>query len=145
MKIRKIKEQDLRPLAELYVSVFKQEPWNEDWKVDWAYERLSFIFKSHRFYGYIAEENQSILGGVFSRIGSYRGRLELEIVEYYVCSGHQRKGVGSALLEELKNVAETDGISCFVLQTDKNTYAEDFYAKHGFEAHEENLLMSLTL
>lgn len=145
MEIREVKEQDLQPLAELFVSVFEQEPWNEDWKVAWAYERLSLIFKSHRFYGYMAIENQTILGGLFSRLGSYRGRLELEIVEYYVSSGHQRKGLGSALLKQLKSTAQIDGITCFVLQTDKDTYAKDFYIKHGFEAHENNLLMSLAV
>jgi aminoglycoside 6'-N-acetyltransferase I len=142
MKIRKIEENDLPILAELFVSVFNQEPWNENWNVDWALERLTFIFKSYRFYGYVAEEGDIPIGAIFSRIGSYMGELELEIMENFVSRNEQRKGVGAALMNSLKSQAGRENIVCFVLQTDKTTFAKDFYHKYGFQAHEENLLMS---
>lgn len=142
MNIRKIEQEDLDVMSELFVSVFNAEPWNECWTKEWAYERLNIIFKSYRFYGYLAENEDTPLGAVFSRIGSYKGTLELEIVESYVSSSAQRKGVGTALLNELKSHAEKEGIACFVLQTDRTTFAKNFYTKYGFEGHEENLLMS---
>ena len=142
MNIRKIEKRDLNILAELFVSVFNSEPWNEGWTKEWAYERLSIIFKSHRFYGYVAEEEDTPVGAIFSRVGSYKGILELEIIENYVSSNAQRKGVGVALMSELKFQAKKEGIACFVLQTDKTTFAKNFYLKYGFEGHEENLLMS---
>ena len=142
MNIRSIEERDLHALAELFVSVLNAEPWSECWTKGWAYERLSIIFRSHRFHGYVAEKEGVPIGAIFSRIGSYKGLLELEIVENYVSSNAQRNGVGSALMSELKFHAEKEGITCFVLQTDKTTFAKNFYLKYGFEGHEENLLMS---
>ena len=142
MNIRKIEEEDLIPLSVLFVSVFNQAPWNEDWTTDWAYERLLIIFKSHRFFGYMAEEGTDPVAAIFSRVGSYKGELELEIMENYVTGKEQRKGLGAALMNRLKSEAVKEGISCFVLQTDKTTFAKDFYLKFGFQAHEENLLMS---
>ena len=142
MNIRKIEEKDLDVLAELFVSVFNSEPWSENWNKEWAYERLSIIFKSYRFHGYVAEENNVPIGAIFSRIGSYKGKLELEVIENFVNSNDQRQGVGAALMGELELQAKREGVVCFVLQTDKTTYAKDFYLKHSFQEHEENLLMS---
>ena len=126
----------------LFVSVFNSEPWSENWSKEWAYERLSIIFKSYCFYGYVAEKKNAPIGAIFSRIGIYKGELELEVIENFVSSDEQRKGVGAALMGELKLQAKKEGVVCFVLQTDKSTFAKNFYLKYGFQEHEENLLMS---
>ena len=60
----------------------------------------------------------------------------------FVSCAEQRKGVGAALMGELKMQAKKEGAVCFVLLTDKTTFAKDFYLKYGFQGHEENLLMS---
>ena len=143
MNLRVIAREDISGLSDLFVSVFKEPPWNEDWEKEWAYERLSIIFKSYRFYGYLAELNGRPVAAVLARIGSYKGELELEIVEMFVLKGEQRKGLGGALLDQLKVRAKSDGITCFALQTGRDTFAKDFYLKYGFAAHEDNLLMSL--
>ena len=142
MDIRRIEEKDLDALAELFVSVFNSEPWSENWAKEWACERLNIIFNSYRFYGYMAEKGNTPIGAIFSRIGSYKGELELEIIENFVSCIEQRTGVGAALMGELKSQAKKDDIVCFILQTDKTTFAKDFYLKYGFQGHEENLLMS---
>ncbi|RXJ74950.1 hypothetical protein CS022_01865 [Veronia nyctiphanis] len=142
MNIRKIEEKDLDCLADLYVSVFNAEPWNDNWTKAWAYERLEIIFKSYRFYGYAAENENGLIGAVLSRVGSFKGELELEIVELFVSSKEQRKGVGVTLMDELKSHAKRDNITCFYLLTDKTTFAKDFYLKYGYHGHEENLLMT---
>ena len=78
MNIRKIEPDDLNDLSALFVSVFNSEPWSESWSKQWAYERLGIIFKSYRFYGYVAEKENVPVGAIFSRIGSYKGELEHE-------------------------------------------------------------------
>ena len=145
MRIRRIEFDDLERLSELFVIVFNHEPWNENWTKDWAYERLCIIYKSHGFYGFVAQDENTPIGAIFSRIGSYKGELELEIVENYVSPTEQRNGVGAALINELKMQSKKDGVTCFVLQTDKTTFAKEFYLKYGFHGHEENLLMSCTI
>jgi ribosomal protein S18 acetylase RimI-like enzyme len=140
--IRKIQENDLPNLAELFVSVFNEPPWSENWKYDWAYQRLHILFNSYGFYGCLAESRNGIVGSVLTRIGSYKGELELEIAECFVSKNEQRKGVGSALLNNLKLYAKNEGISSLVLFTDRNTYASKFYKKYGFQSHEENIFMS---
>ena len=142
VSIRKISEDDVLQLSDLFVSVFNEPPWSQDWKKEWAYERLSIIFKSYRFYGFLAEVGNYPVAAILSRVGSFKGELELEIMENFVIKEERGKGIGIALLNELKSYAKVDGIKCFVLQTGRDTYAKDFYLKYGFEAHEDNLLMS---
>ena len=90
----------------------------------------------------MAEKKNIPVGAIFSRIGSYKGELELEVMENFVSYEEQRKGLGSALMDELKFQAKKERIVCFALQTDKTTFAKDFYLKYGFQGHEENLLMT---
>ena len=142
MKIRTIREDDLPQLADLFVSVFNDPPWSQEWQKEWAYERLSIIFKSYRFYGCLAEVDDNPVAAILSRLSSFKGELELEIMENFVLREEQRKGIGAALLNELKAYAKQDGIRCFVLQTGRDTFAKQFYLKYGFKAHEDNLLMS---
>ncbi len=142
MSIRRIREDDIHQLSDLFVSVFNEPPWNQGWKKEWAHERLLIIFQSYRFYGCLAEVDNHPVAAVLSRLGSFKGELELEIMENFVIREEQRKGVGAALLNELKSYAKADGIQCFVLQTGRDTYAKEFYSKYGFEAHEDNLFMS---
>lgn len=142
IKIRKIREEDLAKLAELFKSVFNRAPWSENWKYDWVYQRLFIIFMSYGFYGCLAESNNIIVGSVLSRISSYKGELELEIVECFVSTEAQRQGVGSALLDNLMLYSKKQKISSLILFTDRNTYANEFYKKYGFLSHDENVFMS---
>ena len=141
-QIRNIREDDIPQLADLFVAVFNAPPWSQDWKKEWAYERLSIIHKSYRFYGCLVETENVPVAAILSRVGSFMGELELEVLEMFVSNSRQREGLGGVLLDELKSHAKTDGISCLVLQTGRDTFAKDFYLKYGFEAHENNLLMS---
>ena len=97
MNIRKIESNDLTILSELFVSVFNSEPWSESWTKEWAYQRLSIIFKSYRFHGFVAEKEGVPVGAIFSRIGSYKGELEVEVIEKFCKLRGAAKGCGSGL------------------------------------------------
>jgi aminoglycoside 6'-N-acetyltransferase I len=142
MEIRSIELNDLDALGDVFVSVFNSAPWNESWKKPWVLERLGILFNSYGFCGFLAEDDTEVVGAVFSRLGSYMGERELEISEMYVDGNHQRRGVGAALITEIQNYSIANSISCLVLQTDKHTFAKDFYLGLGFKGHEQNLLMT---
>jgi aminoglycoside 6'-N-acetyltransferase I len=113
MIIRTIEDNDLNSLAELFVTVFNQEPWNENWTVEWVLERVNIIFGSYGFHGVMADDSNMPVGAIFSRMGSYKGELELEIVENFVRSAQQRRGVSEGLMNELKLPVKKEGIRCF--------------------------------
>ena len=129
------------PLSELFVEVFCAPPWNEEWNANLAYERLVLIFRSYEFCGFLAIEEQTPVGAIFSRLMSFKGEKELEIIEMYVSPSNQRNGVGSQLIRRAERYARENDIKNLVLLTDKNTYAKVFYSKVGFSPYPENLLM----
>jgi putative acetyltransferase len=72
---------------------------------------------------------------VDERNGVIRGFAELEneghIGAIYVHPGYERKGVASALLDQLEKEALARGATC--LSTEASITAQPFFAKHGFE------------
>lgn len=141
INIREIESSDLISLSKLFVEVFQSHPWNETWKETWAFERLDIIFRSYGFCGFLALETDSVVGAIFSRLASFKGEKELEVVEMYVSVIHQRKGVGAALIQKTEDYAKANDIKNIVLLTDKNTYAKSFYTKFSFSPYPENLFM----
>lgn len=141
MNIREIADSDISELSHLYVAVSKEPPWCEEWKYEWAKERLSIIFSCPGFFGYLVDNEGEIIGAVFSRKGSYQGEYELEVEELFVSSKHQGEGVGSCLISQLKIAAKESGISALVLLTDRGTPAEEFYLKREFKIKEDTLFM----
>ena len=59
----------------------------------------------------------------------------VDIEELYVTPHHRGKGIGSLLLNELKDAAHADGIIRFhVFSASKNLdWVISFYRRHGFE------------
>lgn len=68
INIRAIAQQDLQTISKLYVSVFSNPPWNEDWEFTWAYERLNWVFQSQGFAGYIALKGEETLGAIMGQV-----------------------------------------------------------------------------
>lgn len=145
MNIREISKSDLSELSHLYMAVSKEPPWCEDWKYEWAFERLSIIFNCPGFYGFLVENEGKIIGGILSRMGSFMGEYELEVEELFVSSVCQGKGIGSKLISQLSTSAKENGISALVLLTDRGTPAQEFYLKRDFKAKENTLFMYLNV
>ncbi|MEM8672830.1 MAG: GNAT family N-acetyltransferase, partial [Cyanobacteria bacterium P01_G01_bin.67] len=103
MKIRIIEEKDLIYLSKLYISVFSVPPWNEYWEYDWADQRLTWIFNSQGFYGYLATINDEIIGAILGKFVPFKGAQGFKILEFFVSSKYQKQGVGSQLLYKLES------------------------------------------
>jgi len=142
MSIRKIHKIDIEALAELYVSVFSSPPWNETWEISWAVTRLTEIYESPGFVGFIYEQNDEFVGGILGRSLSFKGRREFEILEFFVSSKEQQSGVGSGLLQELESFLKINGYKYTTLITAKNSDAERFYNKRGYKSSSKMVHMS---
>ena len=65
-------------------------------------------------------------------IGTGRLKLDCSIGRMAVVKGWRRKGVGSAILDALLDLAEKEG--CTVVRLHAQTHALAFYARRGFAA-----------
>ncbi len=128
--IRELQEYDfeiiletINDAAEAYKGVIPEDVWKEPYMPE---EELRHEIKAGvKFYG-LFEEN-SILG-----VMGIQSVKDATLIRHaYVLTQHQRKGVGSKLLQYLIGLASTSKI---MLGTWKDAqWAVNFYLKHGFD------------
>ncbi len=123
MEIRTIAQKDLKPISQLYVTVFTNPPWNEHWEYEWAYERLNWIYQSQGFIGFIAIDNNKFVGAILGDFIPYKGKKGFKIVEFFVDTNYQNQGIGTKLLRQLE-LNLKDNYDFVSLLTAKNTDAE---------------------
>jgi aminoglycoside 6'-N-acetyltransferase I len=133
MDICAITKQDLQVISQLYVSVFSEPPWNEDWETAWAYERLNWIYQSPGFVGYIALDSQQIIGAIMGHFVPFKGEKGFEIVEFLVATNCQNQGIGNNLLTQLELNLHQNNYDYIWLLTAKDSSAESFYSKRNYQ------------
>ncbi|MFB6366109.1 GNAT family N-acetyltransferase [Paenibacillus elgii] len=87
--------------------------------VDASFETINFVVKN---------ENQEIIGGLFSR--RFGEGIFVEML--WVDEGSRKSGLGSRLLEEIEQAGRQQDVKLIYLDT-FSFQAPDFYKKHCFE------------
>lgn len=141
MKIREIAEADLGRISQLYVSVFNNPPWNENWEYSWAYDRLNWIYRSQGFIGVLNLEKNQINGAILGRFVPFKGRKGFEIVEFLVDTNCQNKGIGTELLTQLESNLKQSEYDFVLLLTAKNTAVESFYLNLNYRRDDRLALL----
>lgn len=60
------------------------------------------------------------------------GLHRADVGKLLVHSGFQRRGIASALMNELESHAHVIGITLLILDTETDSYADGFYRRHGW-------------
>lgn len=138
--IRKALESDVDKLSELFIDVFSKPPWEETWEFAWAKERLQILFESPKFTGLLYELDGKVVGAILGRGMSFKGEKELEVVEFFVSSDIQGKGIGSQLVSQIGSTAAQQGYKYILLLTSNRVPAYSFYLNNGFY-HEKKMAL----
>ena len=145
MNIREITTQDLDALCYLFVEVFRQDPWNEEWEFDWAKERLTYFLALNYSQGLIAEDANEVIGAILGSGMPFKGRFYFEVVELFVSPNLQNQGVGTKLITALEQILTQANYHRIVLLTARNSTPELFYQKRGYKLNEQIGFMSKVL
>lgn len=139
--IRQLTETDLPEMAELFLSVFNGEPWNEEWDLENARERITIVFKSVNSIcsGYF--ENGKLLGFIQGYHRPYQTKRVFCLEEMCVSSTVQRMGIGTKLWDFLEQKLIERGVGSIHLNTLRGSSAEQFYTKQGCMISESIPLM----
>jgi aminoglycoside 6'-N-acetyltransferase I len=62
MKLQPIEHQHLKECADLFISVFSNPPWNEDWEIESALNRLEDLYDMPRQHSILAIVEDQIIG-----------------------------------------------------------------------------------
>ncbi|HNY22813.1 MAG TPA: GNAT family N-acetyltransferase, partial [Treponemataceae bacterium] len=132
-EIKRLSMADVSAIKELFVGVFANEPWNDDWSDE---------AQLMRYLEDIAGNNNSLSLGLYAEgalcgiaLGSiihwYTG-TEYYIREFCVRRDSQGSGLGSLFMGKIEDFLKSDGIFSIILSTDVDTPAHGFYLKNGF-------------
>lgn len=141
LKIQAIKDRDLKPVSQLYVSVFSSPPWNEYWKYDWAYERIEWIYQSQGFVGSTRLDNNQVNGAILGYSVPFKGEKGFKIIEFLVDAKYQNQGIGTKLLTRLELNLKQNNYDFVSLLTAKNTNVESFYLKRDYQKDHKLVLL----
>lgn len=102
MQIKEITDKDIPDVAQAMASAYGEEPWNENWRPDKAERRIRAILHNYGALGYMAQENQEVLGAVLGYVDPYAEEDFFYISELFVKAGRKRNGIGTKLLARLE-------------------------------------------
>lgn len=138
MELRIYKNEDLQEISTLFLKVFNSEPWNDVWKsIEQVKENLSDIINSPKFVGFVAIKNNQIVGFVLGNIKVWSTGNHYYLSEMCIDNEIQRSGVGTKLINCLKEYLKTVEVSELTLLTSKDMFSYDFYKKNNFKEVED--------
>ena len=141
MEFKLVAESDLIECTEVFIEVFNDEPWNDEWTFAKAKKYLFNFYQTPGFLGVLAVENKEILGFIFGVHRVWWSGDEFFINEMCVKMQHQSKGIGKAMLNHLLKELHNNDLSSIILLTDRGIPAEEFYKKNGFEEIERIIFL----
>jgi aminoglycoside 6'-N-acetyltransferase I len=141
MKIREVFPEDINACAELFVTVFSNPPWNENWTIDAARKRLAGCAGAPDFVGIMLEDSGAIHGFAVGNIQHYLDEKHYYLLELCVRTDRQREGLGSRIMSALKEKMEREGASRIYTLTARDTPAHGFYEKLGYYTSSRMVMM----
>jgi ribosomal protein S18 acetylase RimI-like enzyme len=145
MIFKEMERQNINQIADLFMRVFNEEPWNDAWTFENAYKRLLPMMDRPGFYGMECYENNELAGMILGNSEQYFDGISFQIIEFCINNRLQKKGMGTALLDAFTNELKKKGISNIFLITSRGLLTEGFYIKKGFVTNEGMILMSKKL
>ncbi len=130
--IRPFEAGDLDRCTDLYVRVFAEPPWSEEWLPQDARRHLEQTLKTPGFVGLVAEEGERVVGVVTgtSRCGATGDYALLD--DMFVDHDLRGQGIGRRLMDELKRRLAQQGVIAVALFAQATSHAADFYRAYGF-------------
>lgn len=134
-------ESDLRKCALVLVDAYNNEPWNDEWTEEKAFEKLHCFYNSPKFLGYCIMVDSELVGGCVGNIEPYFSGDYFYLKDMFVKHSFQNKGIGKKLFEHLDKELTIVGIKTQILFTGSETPAYNLYKKYGYEEFESMKMM----
>ncbi|WP_414468408.1 GNAT family N-acetyltransferase [Methanobacterium sp. ACI-7] len=133
---------DIDKCTRLFKEVFSDYPWYDDWvSEDQARNYLIELIENPVFKGFIVYKSKEIAAVCFGHTRSWWMGKEFFIDEFFVSPKIQGNGIGTKLMDFVKNSLKEESYKRLVLLTNKDIPAEDFYIKNSFYAKKNRISM----
>jgi aminoglycoside 6'-N-acetyltransferase I len=140
--MRKFTTGDTDKCAELFKEVFSAYPWYDNWiSIEQTRIYLMELIENPVFEGFVAYEGSDIVAVCFGRKRSWWTGKEFFIDEFFVRNESQGNGIGTKMLNYVKESLIENDYRRLVLLTNKGIPAERFYIKNGFYNNQNRTVM----
>ncbi|HFI0120921.1 TPA: GNAT family N-acetyltransferase [Streptococcus suis] len=142
MELKELIVADMEMVKELFLSVFSQEPWNDDWSDEEQLDRYLGDLLSHpRALCFGLIDQDMLIALSLGHIRYWYEGTEYRIEELCISRDYQGRGIGQAFLKRIEEQLAERSIIHIILQTERKLPAFSFYKKCGFRALEEDVTM----
>lgn len=142
MIIRKMNQSDIISCADIMCNVYNNEMWRCCWSKERASEYLEDFYNMEKFVGYVLDNGNEIIGGIFAHEKVWWNNSEVFVEEMFVKPEMQRKGYGTLLLKQIEKYINEKGLAGITLSTNKYAPVPAFYRKNGFTDCEHVIFMA---
>lgn len=141
---RRMTPDDFPACAHELIAAFRDEPWNEVWTYDQAFDRIDEIMSARVSRGYVCMDGDRCVSMLCGRIMTYQDVKQLFIDEFSVHPDAQRQGVGSRMIAYMRQELQKEPmpIRHLCLITERGYPAVTFYERNGFVVLEDSLFMA---
>ena len=134
------KKEDISSCAEVYISAYGAEPWNEKYDRESVERYISDYLGSEIKQCFAAEENEKIIGIALGIIVPSIDAPFLRIEDFCVSAEVQGRGYGKEIMRLVSEKAKESGCDSVILATLRNFPSHKFYLKNGFSEVDSVLL-----
>jgi len=132
----------LEAMTHLFLDTYQRDPWNDEWpSYDTANTYLTEFTDNPHFIGFIALEDEKVVGACFGHKKTWWEGVEYFVDEFFIDTNRQGKGIGSTLIEHIKRTLAEQGFKAILLMTERGYPAEKFYIKNGFKGSDTAVFM----
>lgn len=133
MEVKRVESsEEIRKIIPLFVNVFKEDPYNEDWNEDKVFDRLNYFYNDGKGYISYIESEGGILGFICCSLQIWDDGNHFVIEDTCVDKKNREKGIGTLLVRDLEKYSKEKGISAIDLHVHKLSSAKDFWNKLGY-------------
>ena len=140
-----IEQQHVEQCVELFLKVFNNPPWSEDWPLGAATTRLMDLHNTPGFYGVMAVDAPEVVGFAAGSVEQWDRAKHFYLKEMCVAPHRQRQYIGTTIMQALCSELATVGVERIYLLTACDSPAEHFYRKSGFYVSQKMIMMGKSL
>ena len=135
MKIVYYDEKYLNPCAELLMNHYNNDDFNCKFTKKRACAYLQELIFKPRFIGFLLLEKDNLIGLAFCHMRTWSDKDELHIDEFIIKDSHQKKGLGSKLLDFISTYSTRFALAGITTTTNVIALTQ-FYQKNDFLEHD---------
>lgn len=131
MLYRMMEESDIAKVVVLYIQYYNGKE-DGEWTEQTTYKRIHQVFSREDSYCMVLEQDEAIIAFAMGYFEQYDDGFAYDLIEIVVAAAYQKKGIGTAFMQELEARVKAKGAMLIQLQAVNDGFHEHFYGKLGY-------------